>query len=451
MSVSLVRRVGVPILLLALLVSAAPDAAQAKRKPLAAPRVVVAVIESTSTNPYHEFFNAGGPLYGVSAPSSVTPDVLREFGIKKKHIIELTRTGDFDVDFEADRAEWEAIKYGQPYWFKGTNIIGISFNPRDGQRLTPKAPGSNTSTHAVGTTAAVLTANPEAVVVIVESPFAPLAVPGWGTAPEGERWAFNHPAVDMISTSYGPPFSPPLGYHLEESYDGVVENGKLHFGAADNSPALSPIDATAGPWWSIGIAGYAEGGSEGRELQSGSLPDFVGDWTQTLPYCRSCETGTRTVSGTSFATPRIAGTVSKAVLDLRRAAAQEGGIVTAGVDQPTMVLGGGFDLTNWEVRRAFEEAAYYLKLSDYKGGGDEVPVVEQAPWLQTGWGVITPDPARGVVTEALARLGIGGPATRSKSAAACAFMTANIEARRAWWDRVAPFSQSAGEDAYIYC
>jgi hypothetical protein len=32
-------------------------------------------------------------------------------------------------------------------------------------------------------------------------------------------------------------------------------------------------------------------------------------------------------------------------------------------------------------------------------------------------------------------------------------MTANIQARHAWWDRVAPFSQSSGQstDPFEYC
>lgn len=413
------------------------------------PRVVVAVVDS-APNPFHEFFRAGSSLYATSAPTAVTPDVLAEFGIDDSHIIDVETTGDFTADFARVKPQFDAIRRGEPYWFKGTNIIGVSFSANDKQRLRPDG---SSSTHGIGVGAAVLAANPEAVLVMVEAPGAPLAVPGFATQPLGEQWAFNHPAVDIVSTSYGPPGSPPLGYHLEDAYTGVVKNGKFHTGASDNSPALSPIDATSGPWFSIGVAGYGEGSSNERTLTSGSLPDFVADFTQTLPYCRSCETGTRQVSGTSFATPRTAGTLSRIVLEARRAAGHLGGIVAEGAQRPLMVRGNGFELTNWKIRRALEEAAYYPATGEWEPGTSGPPVVDAAPWATTGWGAVTPDPARRVVPEALAQLGIGGPPTRSKGAAPCASMTANIRARHLWWDRVAPFSESSGaaEDPFAYC
>ena len=408
---------------------------------LEAVHTVVAVIEGGHTNPYHEFFHTGGSLYGSGAPTSVTPEVLEEFGIDEDHIIRLTRTGDFAADFAADQAQFTAIQVGQPYWFEGTNIIGVSLSSSN--PLSPVQGG----THPVGTTSAVLTANPETIVVSVQSPGAPLGVPGFATYPAGEAWVFETPWVDLITSSYGPPGSPPLGYHLTDSYRGVVERGKIAVGASDNSPALSPVDATSGPWWVVGIAGFGEGSSEGRVLTSGSLPDFLADFTQTLPYCKSCESGKSSVSGTSFASPRTAGTLSAILLQARRAAGHTGGIRT--VDgTPVMVHGRGITRTNWQVRRALEEAAVYPT----GGSGSDPGIPQQAPWSIAGWGVVTPAPAHGVIPEALAHLGISGTPTRSKSADTCAFMTANILARHAWWD-AAPFSQSEPslEDPYEYC
>lgn len=444
-------RLRVPAIVLATAATVLPAGSAQAVDPVPAPRVVVAVIDSPP-NPYHEFFHAGGSLYGAKAPSSVTQDVLAEFGIGEDHIIDITRTGNFTADFAKAKAEFDAIELGQPYWFRGTNVIGVSFNPNAASRLRPD---STASTHGIGTSAAVLTANPDAIIVSVESPGSSSTVPGLGTQPQGERWAFAHPAVDIITTSYGPPYSPPLGYHLTDAYTGVVEKGKIHVGAADNSPALSPIDATAGPWFSIGVAGYGEGTSEGRENQSGSLPDFLGDFTQSLPYCRRCESGKSSVSGTSFAAPRTAGTISKIVLEARRTAGHTGGIIPKGTGntQAVMVRGGGLDLTNWEIRRALEEAAFYPTIDDFNQGGTNTPILDPAPWAQAGWGAVTPDPAKKVIPEALAQLGIGGSPTRTKPAEACTFMTANVQARHVWWDRVAPFSDSTGpaSDPYVYC
>ena len=404
----------------------------------AKPRVVVAVID-TGFNPYHEYFHARGTLYRDSKPSSVTPAVRREFGIGKDQIIEVTRTGNFAEDFAKDRKQFDRIEEGEAYWFKGTNVIGVSFLG-EGQRLRPDG---DASTHGIGTAAAVLTANPEAVVVAVED---------WSDP--SEKWAFTHPAVDIVTTSYGPATSAPTANHLSFSYTGVVKNGKAHFGAAANDPTYSTFDETSGPWWSIGISGLEEGTTEGRQLSSGNIPDFVGDFSQDLPYCRSCEMGLRNVGGTSFATPRSAGTFSKILLEARRAAGHDGGIVKSG--KKKLLVSGKHKFTVWQMRRALEEAAYYPTTGQYGGDGDvdptSVPVIDAAPWVQTGWGLITPNPRRNVIEETLAHLGVKGKPKRSKPQEACDFMTANMEVRRAYWEnafRGEGYGQA--KDPYIYC
>ncbi|HWH29125.1 MAG TPA: hypothetical protein VNU26_09215, partial [Mycobacteriales bacterium] len=399
-------------------------------------RVVVGVIDS-GVNPYHEAFQV--------ETSSVTSEVLAEFGISADQVVTLTRTGDPAADYAADKARvWDRIRPGTPYWFSGTNIIAASFDP--GSR--PVLPDDADDTHGVGVTAAVLAANPEAVVAFAE-----------GITDDSEAWAFTHPAVDVVTTSYGVPGSLPLGLHLERSYTGVVELGKLHTGASDNSPAFSGFDGTSGPWWALGIAGFQEGSTEGRQLLSGNVVDFVADFTQRLPYCDLCQSrGEQNVSGTSFATPTSAGVVSKVLLEARRAAGHAGGIVTEGVEQPLMVAAGGTTLTNWQLRRALEEAAYIPRATDFSPGGGlfdltSAPVVDAAGWAQTGWGALTADPEHGVVEQALGHLGIGGEPTRTKGDDYCTFGTAQFELRKAYWDEAALFSDSAGADAdpYLRC
>lgn len=430
-----VLKVGVAVALVAVVAAPASGAPRKTAKKRSDARVVVAVVDS-AVNPYHEYYSAGGSLYGTGKPSSVTPAVLKEFGIEKDHIIKLTRTGNFLSDFAKDKAQFDAIEAGEPYWFEGTNVIGISFSPA-GKRLRPD--GSD-SPHGVGTTAAVLGANPEAIIVSVD-----------GINENSEKWAFTHPAVDIVTTSYGPPV--PTLSNLSSSYTGVVKNGKAHFGAATNDPQYAGTDATSGPWWTIGIAGFQEGETEGRQLSSGSFPDFVGDFSQELPYCRSCEDTKRVVRGTSFATPRSAGTFSKILLEARRAVGHTGGVITKGVKSPQMV-GGSKPLTVWEMRRALELGAYYPTTTDFKPGTDtSTPILDVAPWLQAGWGAITPDNEHEVIKQTLAHLGFGGKADRKKSEAACDFQTAHIEIRHAYFDNVAIFSESFGqsEDPYIYC
>jgi hypothetical protein len=417
-------------------------------------RVVVADID-TGINVYHSFFYAGGELYRTAAPSSVTPEVLAAFRIDAAHQIELTRTGNFAADYAADVSRvWSQIRPGEPYWFKGTNVIAVSFAP--GSR--PVLPDDSADTHGFGTAAAVLRANPEAIVLFVE-----------GVGDESERYAFTHPEVDVVTTSYGVPGSVPVPAavfgspytHLNQSFYGVVHMGKLHFGAADNSPALSPPDGTSGPWWSIGIAGFDEGadgdsGSEGKELVSGSLPDFVADFTQPLPYCADCETGgVESVGGTSFATPRSAGTASKVILEARRALGHVGGMNYTPEGEYAMVLGSGRHITNWQVRRALEQGAYYPRLSQYKltALGTALPVLDPAPWATVGWGVITPAPEHQVVEQTLAFLRVRGSVLAYKDQNACTFMTTLVRARHLFWDNWLDSQSSGytGQDPFIYC
>ncbi len=402
------------------------------------PRVVVAVIDS-AVNPYHQNYYAGSPIYMDAPPSSVTPEVLAEFGIDEDQIIELTRTGNFRNDIKADETLWKRVRNGRPYWFKGTNVIGISFNSDP-----PLKPVLEKDPHGVGTTSSVLIANPEAILVFVEN---------FGD-PASETFAMTHPAIDLISTSYGLPGSLPLPGHVTDSFTGVFGMGKLHFGASDNSPATALGDTTAGPWWSIGIAGLEEGTSNGRQVLSGNQIDFLGDFTQDLPYCVDCERGLESASGTSFATPRSAGTASKILLEARRAAGHGGGIRLAPGAPPAMVSANGITITNWQLRRALEAAAWIPGLDDYQAGPD-YPIPPGAPWAVAGWGVLTTDPARGVVQEALAQLGIGGAPARVKDPGFCAHQTALIQARKAYWDWVnvdsETFMSPPVPDPFLFC
>lgn len=390
-------------------------------------RVVVAVIDS-AINPYHEALYAGGSLYRGSAPRAVTSAVLAEFGIDSNHVLTLTRTGNFAADVAADAAQWRKVKRGERYWVRGTNLILVSF---DDSGLPLLQPGPDKDPHGVGTSAALLAAAPESVLVFVE-----------GTTADAETFAFSHPAVDIVSTSYGTPASVPLvSQPLTQSLDGVVTRGKLHVGAADNSPALATFDGTAGPWWSVGIAGL-DVDSQGRELASGTFPDFLAAFTQTLPYCTDCESGLETVGGTSFATPQAAGVAASILLQTRAQLGHSGGIVS-GANGPVMAKGsGGREVSVWQLRRALEQAAAQPASTDYQPASPTaVPVLPILPAVQTGWGVLTPDAGSGVVARGVEAL--TGTATEDRSApGTCELQTGLMQLRRNYWDRVNPLSPS---------
>jgi hypothetical protein len=441
------------------------------------PRVVVAVIDS-GVNPYHSFWYASepglpSPVYPEgTSPASVTPDTLREFGIENDHILKLTRTGNPAEDYAADAEQWARVKPYEYYWFRGTNLIAMG---RD--TAGPLILGnSDSNVHGVSTTASVISANPEAIVVLIEADGSTESQ----DLDTGEAYdiAFADPAVDMVSFSYSQALPTPQVKALYDSFEAVVYGGKLFFSSASNDPWITPYNDTSGPWWSIGISGSGEGrssgasgeveSSNGRQSKSGQLPDFVADFSHNLPTCRICQTETVRSFGTSFSTPWAAGVASRVLLEARRQLGHAGGIDKAG-EAPVMVRGARRDITNWELRRALEQAAYVATTAEWdprsaQTDGGTIPVNDEAPWLQVGWGELSVDPAKDVVPQALAFLGFGEP-TRQKAAGFCDFQTKLIEARHTYWDHigiignVVPNSPASnGENAdplasdpFIYC
>jgi PKD repeat protein len=441
---------------------AVSPAAEAAVSTTPKPHVVVAVPD-TGINPYHAVLYSGSPLYPAapmgSAPSSVTQPVLDAFGVTPACQIELTRTGNFAADYAADtlKGTWTRARACSVVWFVGTNVLAKSFEPGSIAYM----PDSEDDTHGVGTSAAVLAANPEAVLVFIE-----------GTGDEAVSFAMNHPAIDIISTSFGPIGSLPLPGNLTDSYKGVYTNGKMHFGACDNSPSTAIQDSTCGPWWSIGVAGIEETAdnepatsSNGRQPVSGTFPDFIADFTQTLPYCAACEDGYDDyVGGTSFATPRSAGTASLIVLKLRQQFGQTGGIAT--VDGHPALAVGVVDevrhtVTNWKLRRALEEAAWVPGIGSYDPVaamvefGPGVPIPPVAPWLLIGWGVLTTAPDAQVVDNTLISLGVKPGSLTAKDAGFCNFQNNLIVARQFYWNYVnfgsETFLNPPSPDPYLYC
>ncbi len=422
------------------------------------PRVVVSVIDS-GINPYHAYYHAGSEIYADTAPSSVTQEILDAFGVAPENVVELSHTGVLADDLVADAAFWDRVERGVPYHFKGTNIIAVSYA---GTGLEPLKPSTDKSAHGVGTSSAVLRANPDAVILFIETE----GDLGNDTAHE---LAFLHPAVDMVSTSYGVSI-PNTGFPLPETrafhatYEGVVEQGKLHFSSGGNGPGLTPLRAGAGPWWSIGVGGIEEDSSEGDTLISGVFPDFVSDFTQPLPYCMDCEAGTQSVGGTSFSTPRAAGVASKVLLEARRRLDSAGGVqIVDGV--PVMARGKGHAITNWFLRRALEQAAWIPGIDEYDPvegvfdlGG--LPINPLAPWAQIAWGDLTVHADKGVVEKALSHLNLG-ITLNAKDIGYCDFQTMIIQERQAYWNDVAPFlpgvlggdetGQTPETDPFVYC
>ena len=328
---------------------------------------------------------------------------------------DLTQTGTWEERVEADRETcWNLITYNDTVYFSGTRIIGAM--GEEGWSETPILDDPNDG-HGTAVTGAVIDANPDAVIFFLE---------GF----DGVRRAAEHPMVDIITTSFGPIGSIPVSGIEDDTEYAVNEMGKIHTGACDNTASTCVQDATGGPPWSIGIAGFQEDGDRGKVMHcSGTAPDIVADWTQYLPDHDSID-GYHDTSGTSFATPRTAGILSLVIQDLRN----QTGDLGSGARNGSLVYGDNFSITNYEIRRSMEKASYFPDATEYDPGANEgacqtgVPVSPVAPYTQTGWGVVDP-----TITEMIIQDLNGNSPISDKDFDCETYMDSIMAARVAYW------------------
>ncbi|RAH15959.1 MAG: hypothetical protein CMB56_001870 [Methanobacteriota archaeon] len=330
------------------------------------PFSVVAPID-TGINVYHDHFRTN---------ETYPQEVLDGLGVNKW--CNLTFEGSFSERYEADRDTcWDNLTTSDIVYFPGTKIIGTS---PDGETDIHILDDPNDG-HGTAVTGAVLDANPDAIIFFVEG-FTDAAVLA----------AAEQPLVDIITTSFGPIGSVPVPGIEDATKFAVVTKKKIHTGASDNTPSPAIQDSTAGPPWSIGISGYAEEGDDQKETMSGSYPDVAADWTQILPNHDDTD-GYHETSGTSFATPRTAGLLSKIIQTLR----SEFNDFSAGAD-PTfrngLLVNGTigenqtFELTNDDIRNALNLSGWYPSFSTWDPTSGTTPMSPILPCTQVGWGVV---------------------------------------------------------------
>ena len=363
---------------------------------------VVAPID-TGINVYHNHF---------SMNESYPQWLLDQLGVNK--VCEISKNGTWEERYEADREDcWDVIGSDDIVWFKGSRIIGTT--PDDNTDIPILDDPSDG--HGTAVTGAVIDANPDAVIFFVEG-FSNAAVLA----------AANQPLVDLITTSFGPILSVPVPGIEDATKVAVVEEKKIHTGAADNSPSPAIQDSTAGPPWSIGVSGYAEEDDDQKETMSGSYPDIAADWTQMLPNHDDID-GYHQTSGTSFATPRTAGLLSKVLVSLR----SEFGDFSSGADpidrMGLMVNGSNFTLTNDDIRDALNLSAWYPSFSSWDPLSGTTPISPVAPCTQVGWGVVNESNVLPIIEHLN---GSSSMSQRPFDVELC--MESNQEIREAYWN-----------------
>ena len=368
---------------------------------------VVAPID-TGINVYHEHFRNNETLpawLGQQLGVTITCN--------------LTFEGSYQEMVDADREScWDLIGSDDVVYFAGTRIFGQSPDWTEGDG-TPILDDPDDG-HGSAVTGAVVNANPNVIIFFVE-----------GFSTEAVLAAANQPLVDVITTSFGAPGSLPVPGIELGTKEAVVSQMKLHAGAADNSPSPAVQDATAGPPWSIGIAGYAEEGDDQKEIMSGSYPDISADWTQVLPNHQDID-GYHETSGTSFATPRTAGIISFVLEELRDQFSDDGsgaspsnrsGYLVNGTDAE----GNPVQIKNSDVREAINLSAWYPDL-DWDPTSGTMPISPIAPCTQTGWGLMNLSNIEPIIKHLN-----GSQELPSRASDIVLCMQINQQAREAYW------------------
>ena len=378
----------------------APDEVEIIDEQTANAYSIVAPID-TGINVYHNHFVLNETL----------PDWMLD-GLGVTMWCNITTEGTWEERYEADRETcWDVITSSDIVYFPGTRIIATT--PDDGTDIPILDDPSDG--HGTAVTGAVLDANPDAIIFFVEG-FSNAAVLA----------AANQPLVDIITTSFGPIGSIPVPGIEDSTRVAVVENKKIHTGAADNTPSPAVQDPTAGPPWSIGVSGYAEEEDDQKETMSGSYPDIAADWTQMLPNHDDID-GYHQTSGTSFATPRTAGILSMVLTMLR----EESGDLMSGASEERgglLVNGTNLSISNDNIRDALNLSAWYPSASTWDPTSGTLPISPVAPCTQVGWGVVNLSNIQPLYNHLA---GIDSMPQRPADVVAC--MEANQAMREAYW------------------
>lgn len=338
---------------------------------------VLALIDD-GINPYHLAFRDSSPrafqhpsTYLVGFPADAVALNLT-FGI-----------ADLGDAVEADCAEWEKVEVGKLYWIPGTRIVGaITFPthftepdtllPYQHGSITCASPslkgygnlvgsgghGTMTSSRAAGKGYG---ACPECLIVMVQ---------GFGA--EHVRWAAEQPWIDAQSNSWGPVFA---AYTPTET--GGVATGTPQLARAAEEAAQKQLS-----FWAAGNGILFRYGVLGHPTQLGSHfgPSMirvgatdsgrVATWGGLTPHvasdgCNSwaavfssnTDSGATVGSGTSAATPFVAGTTARVIREARAAlgdlgtTARPAGVLAQGAPIGDGPLADGL-LTMAEVKRA---------------------------------------------------------------------------------------------------
>ena len=313
---------------------------------------VIAVIDS-GISPYHyDYLASKMPQAGTSAalPLDQAPHTyLKGFPAPESFggysPLNLTLPGSDPAQtqaslHEADAAQWETVEASQPdaidyRWIPGTKIIGaLGFGPQDSDRVSdqllfgtdPTIYGNGGSEHGMGTSSvAVGNVNgscAECLLVFIQ----------YTTQASAERaltWAMNQPWIDAISNSYG--FSATIAvrdrvYNASdvEGQRVASERGQTIFFSSGNGlenaftvPNSTLLSSQEGPDWIVTVGAVSP---KGQDYTGTGKPADIAGLGRGYPssYNSTTVSNGAAFSGTSNATPQIAGLYGRALHQARQ-------------------------------------------------------------------------------------------------------------------------------------
>ncbi len=324
-----------------------------------APHVVIGIPDS-GINPYHELYYRAEL---TEHPSTYIEDYPADIPA-----LELSVGGDdYDAMFEADKEVWEGIEEDQWYWIPQTAFVAVYCESSQSEdHRGDYCILDDGNMHGTGTTSSAITENPDALLAFKAG--------GSGIGP----FLDDGIPVDIFSVSWGTIAPIPVELFGRDDVP-------LYVLAAGNDPRPTFSDAWAGDPRNI-VVGGAYAADDTQEVLAAHHPDVVSY------FCRPTA-DTKTVSdlrdpycGTSFATPTVAGALSKVIYEIRSESGYTGGIQGDFIDPIANV-------TVAELREAMNLTASYDPEPRYSNTGSKlgtpaggIPLNPVAPWMQWGWG-----------------------------------------------------------------
>lgn len=270
--------------------------------------IVIAVIDS-GTNPYLSIFDAEG--------AELSPWVPVPFDE-----VAITSEGSMRHRMLRDAAILDALAPSALYHFHGTRLWGISFD----RALEDYPQNIDSSRHGIGTTYLAAREAPHAIIVSVQVSLQfCLEDPSCNLDPsvaDAMEWVSAQDWIDVVSVSIGitanapdPKVIHPEAERYARATAAAAASGKIVATAAGNEAAPSITSYLVGPPWIIAVGGL-ERNASGESPFSGKLVDVTANMSDIVPLDHSGEFGWRT--GTSIATPIVAGTLAKALHEIRQ-------------------------------------------------------------------------------------------------------------------------------------